>query len=77
MEVNIDLSRVFGTSARSPERQRQSVAGLAGSPERRRQSAAAPTIGLDGPSVGSPRRQELSWAACDCPDDCPRDHEND
>jgi hypothetical protein len=77
MEVNIDLSGVFGTSARSPERQRQSVAGLAGSPERRRQSAAAPTIGLDGSSVGSPRRQELSWAACDCPDDCPRDHEND
>jgi hypothetical protein len=77
MEVNIDLSRVFGTGARSPERQRQSVAGLAGAPERRGQSAAAPTIGLDGSSVGSPRRQELSWAACDCPDDCPRDHEND
>ncbi len=32
----------------------------------------------DGRSLAGPRRPQYSyWAECECPDDCPRDHENE
>ena len=77
MDVNIDRSRTVGASVGSPDRRHQSVAGLTGTPEARRQPVAGLTLDLEGSFVGFSRPQDLSWAACDCPDDCPRDHEND
>ena len=31
----------------------------------------------DGSLVGPGRRQDSSWAECECPDNCLRDHENE
>jgi len=31
----------------------------------------------DGTPVGPGSSQPSSWAECECPDDCPRDHENE
>ena len=31
----------------------------------------------DGSLVGPNGRQPSYWAECECPDDCPRDHENE
>jgi hypothetical protein len=56
---------------------RQPVSGTVGWLE----SWRTPAVGLavdDGASLtGAGRRPYSYWAECECPDDCPRDHENE
>jgi hypothetical protein len=63
MNLNIDLGQPASETVGSLEPSHLWVLGLA--------------VDDDGSLVGPGRRQDSSWAECECPDDCLRDHENE
>ena len=63
MNLNVDPGQPVNETVGSLEPSHLWVLGLA--------------VDDDGSLVGAGRRQDSSWAECECPDDCLRDHENE
>jgi hypothetical protein len=56
---------------------RQPVMDAAGSPESWIQRAPGLAVDDERSLAGPGRRPYSYWAECECPGDCPRDHENE
>jgi hypothetical protein len=63
MELNVDLRPPAQKAFASLEPSHLWVLGLA--------------VDDDGSLVGPDSRRVSHWAECECPDNCPRDHENE
>ncbi len=63
MERSVEQRESAHTSVASPAPSTPWVLGL--------------TSDDEGSRIGSRTRPDSFWAECECPDDCPRDHDNE